>query len=58
MGAVPKHRISKSRRNKRRTHHAIKLKTLVECPNCRAKKLPHHVCLECGTYRGVQVLAV
>ena len=58
MGAVPKHRISQSRRGKRRTHHALKLKALVECSHCRVKKLPHHVCLACGYYRGVQVLAV
>jgi large subunit ribosomal protein L32 len=58
MGAVPKHRISNSRRKNRRSHHALKPRQLVECPNCRAKKLAHHVCLACGTYRGVQVLAV
>jgi large subunit ribosomal protein L32 len=58
MGAVPKSKISKSRRNKRRAHHALKLRTLVMCPNCLEKKLPHRVCMSCGTYRGVQVLSV
>jgi len=58
MGAVPKVRISNSRRKNRRAHHALKLKTLVECSHCHAKKLPHHVCLSCGTYRGVQVIEV
>jgi large subunit ribosomal protein L32 len=58
MGAVPKSRISKGRRNRRRAHHALKLKTLIVCPNCRQKKLPHRVCVACGTYRGVQVLSV
>jgi large subunit ribosomal protein L32 len=58
MGAVPKGRVSKGRRNRRRSHHALKLRTLVECPHCRAKKLPHRVCLACGTYRGVQVIEV
>lgn len=56
MGAVPKSRISKGRRNRRRSHHALKLRALIECPHCRAKKLPHRVCLACGTYRGVQVI--
>jgi large subunit ribosomal protein L32 len=58
MGAVPKSRISKARRGRRRAHHALKLRTLVECPNCNAKKLPHRVCMSCGTYRGRLVLAV
>jgi large subunit ribosomal protein L32 len=58
MGAVPKSRISKGRRNRRRAHHALKPRMLVVCPNCRQKKLPHRVCMACGTYRGVQVIAV
>ena len=58
MGAVPKSRISKGRRNRRRAHDALKLKTLIVCPNCRAKKLPHRACMACGTYRGMQVLSV
>jgi [acyl-carrier-protein] S-malonyltransferase len=28
------------------------------CPQCHALKLPHHVCLSCGTYKGEQVLAI
>ncbi|MBL7198698.1 MAG: 50S ribosomal protein L32 [Anaerolineae bacterium] len=58
MGAVPKSRISRSRRGRRRAHDALKLRSLVECPQCKAKKLPHHVCLSCGNYRGVQVIDV
>ena len=58
MGAVPKSRISKGRRNRRRAHDALKLKTLIVCPNCREKKLPHRACMACGTYRGMQVLSV
>ena len=39
---------------------SAKLETLkmVECPQCKAKKLPHRVCLACGYYRGVQVVEV
>jgi len=58
MGAVPKIRISKSRRKKRRSHHALKLKNLVRCPQCHEKKLPHHICLSCGYYHGIQVIEV
>ena len=30
--------------------------TLMVCPQCRALKLPHKVCPNCGTYQGEQVL--
>ena len=58
MGAVPKSKISKGRRNRRRAHHALRLKTLIVCSNCQEKKLQHRVCMACGHYRGVQVLSV
>ena len=28
------------------------------CPQCGAPTRPHHVCLACGTYRGVQVIEI
>jgi len=28
------------------------------CPQCHALKLPHHVCPNCGTYKGEQVLTI
>jgi len=56
MGAVPKTRISKSRRNKRRTHDSLAQPHLVVCEECGEMKKPHHVCLVCGVYRGIQVL--
>ena len=58
LAATPKSKISQGRRNRRRAHDALKLKSLVECPQCKAKKLPHRVCLSCGHYNGVQVLEV
>ena len=58
MGAVPKSKISNRRRKNRRSHDTLKLSILIECPQCRAKKLQHRVCLACGTYRGVQVIEV
>jgi large subunit ribosomal protein L32 len=56
MGAVPKRRISKARRGNRRSHLALKAPQLVACSECGAPKRPHHVCMACGTYRGVTVV--
>jgi len=56
MGAVPKRKISRGRRNRRRSHSALTLPHLVLCPKCHRLALPHRVCSACGTYRGSQVL--
>lgn len=53
--AVPTKKISRSRRDKRRSHHALKRANLVECSNCGELKLPHHVCAACGYYREREV---
>ncbi|MFZ5790440.1 MAG: 50S ribosomal protein L32 [Pseudomonadota bacterium] len=53
--AVPKKKTSKSRRNMRRSHHALKPAAHVECPNCGEIKRPHHVCEACGHYDGRSV---
>jgi len=50
--AHPKHRISKTRRDKRRTHYKAVVPTLGTCSNCGAAVLYHRVCPECGFYRG------
>jgi large subunit ribosomal protein L32 len=55
--AVPKKKTSKAKRNMRRSHHAIEAVNLSTCDNCGAPKRPHRVCLECGSYKGKQVLA-
>ncbi len=56
--AVPKRRVSKTKKLQRRTHDALETKTFVVCPNCGAKVLPHHVCAKCGYYDGKQVVEV
>lgn len=53
--AVPKRKTSKSRRDKRRSHHALKAPNLSLCPNCREPRPPHRVCPHCGFYRGRNV---
>jgi large subunit ribosomal protein L32 len=53
--AVPKKKTSKSRRNMRRAHDALKLVDHIECSNCGEVKLPHHICEACGHYDGRQV---
>ncbi|WP_422366495.1 50S ribosomal protein L32 [Pelagibius sp.] len=53
--AVPKSKISKSRRNQRRAHDALAASNYHECPNCGELKRPHHVCAACGYYDGREV---
>jgi large subunit ribosomal protein L32 len=48
--AVPKKKTSKSRRDMRRAHHALKTVGHMECPNCGERKRAHHVCGSCGHY--------
>jgi large subunit ribosomal protein L32 len=56
MGAVPKKRISKARRDRRRAHDALTRPHLVVCEECGEMKRPHYVCEVCGTYKGIKVL--
>jgi large subunit ribosomal protein L32 len=32
--------------------------TLVNCPQCRAFVMPHHLCPECGFYKARKVVEV
>ena len=56
--ANPKHRHSKSRRDKRRTHKHLKAPNLTVCPQRREIKKPHHACMSCGTYNSREIVAV
>ena len=49
---------TKSETRGRRSHHALKAKTLVKCPQCGQMALPHTACAFCGTYKGRQVIKV
>lgn len=54
----PKYKISRTRRDKRRTHKILTNPILSLCPECKEPKMPHRVCPHCGTYKGRQVVAV
>ena len=56
--AVPKSKISKSRRNMCRAHDGLSSVALIECSNCGEMKRPHHVCASCGYYDGREVTEV
>lgn len=56
--AVPKQRKTKSRRNQRRMHLYIKQATLTVCPRCKKPVRPHTVCLNCGYYKGEEIINV
>jgi large subunit ribosomal protein L32 len=50
--AVPRSRISNSRRKNRRSHD-FKVPTIMNtCPNCKNFVVSHHVCDSCGFYKG------
>ncbi len=53
---VPKKKTSKSKRNMRRSHHALTPGQLSTCPNCGESVASHTVCTSCGQYRGRQIL--
>lgn len=47
---VPKRKTARTKRNMRRSHHALTPASLSECANCGEKTQPHHVCRNCGFY--------
>lgn len=54
--AVPKRKTSRSRRGMRRAHKHLTAPSISVCPRCKAPKLPHRICPNCGTYRGKEFL--
>ena len=53
--AVPKRKTSKSRRNKRRSHHKIYPVNIIEDKKSGEYRLSHHVDLKTGFYNGKQI---
>ncbi|MBQ8026309.1 MAG: 50S ribosomal protein L32 [Oscillospiraceae bacterium] len=55
--AVPKRKVSKARRDKRRSSHwKLSTPNLVACPKCGELRMPHRACRNCGTYNNRTVL--
>ena len=54
--AVPKRKTSKSRRNKRRSHHKISSLNIIEDKKSGEFRLSHHIDLKTGLYNGKQIL--
>ncbi|NTU76024.1 MAG: 50S ribosomal protein L32 [Anaerolineaceae bacterium] len=58
MGPLPKRKLSKGRRDRRRSQDALQVANLVQCSNCGEMRLSHTVCPKCGHYQGREVVAV
>ncbi len=55
--AVPKRKVSPSRRGMRRSHQALSTEAHAECPNCGELRRPHNICVSCGHYDGREVVS-
>ena len=49
---------SKGKRNRVRSHHALKLGHFAKCSHCGAASTSHVVCRNCGYYAGRKVIDV
>ncbi len=56
--AVPKQGHTRAKVGKSRMHKYIKKVYLSVCPKCKKPILSHTVCLNCGFYKGNEVLNV
>lgn len=55
--AVPKSKLSKARRDKRRSSvWKLDAPAFSRCSNCGELMSPHKVCKACGFYKGVEVI--
>ena len=55
--AVPMRKLSKARRDKRRSNvWKLEAPSFVKCPQCGELTLPHRVCKSCGYYKGKAVI--
>ena len=56
MPQEPKKRHSRARQGKRRSAIHLKLAGSVLCANCKTPILPHTVCINCGFYKGLEII--
>ncbi len=50
MGALPKRKISKGRKNRRRAQDFLSTPAIAICPKCSKSRRPHFLCSYCGHY--------
>lgn len=57
--AVPKKKMTKRRRNNRRSqgHGKVSVLEIAKCSNCGNNVKPHAVCDVCGFYKGKKIFA-
>ncbi|MBI2356497.1 50S ribosomal protein L32 [Candidatus Dojkabacteria bacterium] len=54
MGALPKRKLSKGRRDRRRSQDKLSVPSLGICPKCKKAKRSHFACEYCGFYGKVE----
>ncbi len=54
--AVPRKKVTRSKRNMRRAHDGLPRSTYIEDKESGELRRPHHIDLKTGMYRGRQVL--
>jgi large subunit ribosomal protein L32 len=58
MTPLPKRKLSKGRRDRRRAHDFLIPANLVQCSNCGEMRLSHTVCPNCGYYAGREAISM
>ncbi len=56
--AVPKSKITPSRRGNRRSHDSLSIDAYIEDKNSGELRRPHHIDISTGMYRGKKILDV
>ncbi len=56
--AVPKQKTPRSRRGQRRSHDHLKQPLISTCPKCKEPKNSHMACMNCGYYKGKEVIKI
>ncbi len=56
--AVPKKRKTSAKGKQKRSHHALVKPSLINCPKCGDKNLPHTICATCGQYKGKEIIHI
>ena len=56
--AVPRKKVSRSKRDQRRAHDGLSIPQYVEDRDSGEFRRPHHIDLKSGMYRGRQVLVI